>query len=44
MQYLARTTRHLVADYVVKDAATLTETKAISRFAIEKFLSARWTR
>ena len=39
VQYLARTKRHLVADYVVKDAATLTETKAISRFAIEKFLS-----
>ncbi len=39
VQYLARTKRHLVADYVVKDAATLTETKAISRFALEKFLS-----
>ncbi len=39
VQYLARTKRHLVADYVVKDAATLTETRAISRFAIEKFLS-----
>ena len=39
VQYLARTKRHLVADFVVKDAATLTETKAISRFAIEKFLS-----
>ena len=39
VQYLARTKRHLVADFVVKDAATLTETKAISRFALDKFLS-----
>ena len=39
VQYLARTKRHLVADFIVKDAATLQETKQISRFALEKFLS-----
>ncbi len=39
VQYLARTKRHLVADFVVKDAATLQETRQISRFALEKFLS-----
>lgn len=39
VQYLARTKRHLIADYVVKDAATLAETRQISKFALEKFLS-----
>ena len=38
-QYLARTKRHLIADFAVKDAATLAETKQISKFALEKFLS-----
>lgn len=39
VQYLARTKRHLIADFIVKDAATLPETKKISRFALDKFLS-----
>ncbi len=39
VQYLARTKRHLVADFVVKEAATLQETRQISKFALERFLS-----
>ena len=39
VQYLARTKRHLVADFVLKDSPSLTETRQISRFALDKFLS-----
>ena len=39
VQYLARTKRHLIADFPLKDSPTLTETRQISRFALDKFLS-----
>ena len=39
VQYLARTKRNLLADYPTKDQPSLTETRQISRFALEKFLS-----
>ena len=39
VQYLARTKRHLIADFALKDSPTLTETRQISRFALDKFLS-----
>ena len=39
VQYLARTKRHLVADFVLKDSPGLIETRQISRFALDKFLS-----
>ncbi len=39
VQYLARTRRHLVADFIVKENVTLAETRQISQFAIDKFLS-----
>ncbi len=38
-QYLARSKRQIAADFPLKDAPTLLETKAISKFLIEKFLS-----
>jgi F-type H+-transporting ATPase subunit gamma len=38
-QFLARTKRNLIADFELKDACTLLETKPISNFAIEKFLN-----
>jgi F-type H+-transporting ATPase subunit gamma len=38
-QFLARTRRDLMADFELKDAPSFTETKAIARFCIEKFLS-----
>ncbi len=39
VQYLARTKRHLVADFQLKDSPTLTETRQISKFALDRFLS-----
>ena len=39
VQYLARTKRNLLADYPTKDQPTLSETRQISRFALDKFLS-----
>jgi F-type H+-transporting ATPase subunit gamma len=38
-QFVARTRRELLADFELKDAPTILETKAVSRFCIEKFLS-----
>lgn len=38
-QFLARTRRELLADFELKDAPTFVETKAISKFCAEKFLS-----
>jgi F-type H+-transporting ATPase subunit gamma len=38
-QYLARAKRQLIADFHLKDSPTLADTKAISRFIIEKFVS-----
>ena len=38
-QFVARTKRELVADFELKDAPTFVETKAISRFCVEKFLN-----
>ena len=39
VQYLARTKRNLLADYPTKDSPSLSETRQISRFALDKFLS-----
>ena len=39
VQYLARTKRHLVADFIVKENVTMAETRQISQFAIDRFLS-----
>jgi F-type H+-transporting ATPase subunit gamma len=38
-QFIARTRRQLLADFELKDAPTILETKAISKFCVEKFLS-----
>ena len=38
-QFIARTRRELLADFQLKDAPTILETKAISKFCVEKFLS-----
>ncbi|MEO8439813.1 MAG: ATP synthase F1 subunit gamma [Spartobacteria bacterium] len=38
-QFVARTKRDLLADFELKDAPTILETKAISKFCVEKFLS-----
>ena len=38
-QFIARTRRELTADFELKDAPTILETKAISRFCLEKFLT-----
>ncbi len=38
-QYVARTKRELLADFELKDSPTILETKAISKFCVEKFLS-----
>lgn len=38
-QFLARTKRNMIADFALKDQPSFLETKAISKFAIEKFLS-----
>lgn len=37
--FLARTRRELLADFELRDAPTFVETKAISKFAIDKFLA-----
>ncbi len=39
VQYLARTKRNLLADYPTKDQPSLSETRQISKFALDKFLS-----
>jgi len=39
VQYLARTRKDLLADFQLKDAPGLIDTKPISRFLIDKFLS-----
>ena len=38
-QFLARTKRNMIADFGLKDQPSFLETKAISKFAIEKFLA-----
>ena len=38
-QFVARTRRELLADFELKDSPTILETKAISRFCLEKFLN-----
>jgi F-type H+-transporting ATPase subunit gamma len=38
-QFIARTRREMLADFELKDAPTFVETKAISKFCAEKFLS-----
>ncbi|MEY2542599.1 MAG: F-type H+-transporting ATPase subunit gamma, partial [Verrucomicrobiota bacterium] len=38
-QFVARTKRELLADFELKDAPSFVETKAISKFAMEKFLN-----
>ena len=39
VQYVARTKRELLADFSLKDNPTLAETRALSKFALERFLS-----
>jgi len=39
VQYLARTRKELLADFALKDAPGLLDTKPISKFMMEKFLS-----
>jgi F-type H+-transporting ATPase subunit gamma len=38
-QFLARARRELLADFELKDAPTILETKSISKFCVEKFLT-----
>ena len=38
-QFVARTKRDLLADFELKDSPSFVETKAISKFCVEKFLS-----
>src|ERR1041385_7367044 len=38
-QFIVRTRRELIADFPLKDTPAFTETKEISKFAVEKFLS-----
>ena len=38
-QFLSRTKRNMIADFALKDQPSFLETKSISKFAIEKFLS-----
>jgi F-type H+-transporting ATPase subunit gamma len=38
-QFIVRTRRELLADFPLKDAPAFTETKEISKFAVEKFLT-----
>ena len=38
-QYLARTKRNLLADFPAKDNPSLAETRQISKFALDRFLS-----
>ena len=38
-QFVARTRRQLLADFELKDAPTILETKPISKFCVEKFLA-----
>jgi F-type H+-transporting ATPase subunit gamma len=38
-QFIVRTRRELLADFPLKDAPAFTDTKEISKFAVEKFLS-----
>ena len=39
VQFLARTKRNLLADFAAKDKPTLAETRQISKFALDRFLS-----
>jgi F-type H+-transporting ATPase subunit gamma len=39
VQYLARTKKDLLADFALKDSPSLVDTKPISKFLIDKFLS-----
>ena len=39
VQFLARTKRNLLADFPAKDSPTLAETRQISKFALDRFLS-----
>jgi len=39
VQYLARTKRQIIADFALKDAPTLPDTKIISKLIIDKFLA-----
>ena len=39
VQFLARTKRNLLADFAAKDRPTLAETRQISKFALDRFLS-----
>src|SRR5438105_351541 len=38
-QFIVRTKRELLADFELKDAPTILETKAMAKFCVEKFLS-----
>jgi F-type H+-transporting ATPase subunit gamma len=38
-QYIVRARRNLIADFQLKESPTLLETKVVSKFLIEKFLS-----
>src|SRR5436853_3035798 len=38
-QFVARTKRELLADFELKDSPSFVETKAISKFALEKFIT-----
>ena len=38
-QFIARTRRELLADFTLKDSPNFLETKAVSKFCVEKFLS-----
>ena len=39
VQYLARTKRQLISDFALKDSPALSDTKVISKFILDKFLS-----
>lgn len=39
VQFVTRTNRNLLADFTLKDAPAFVETKAISKFALDKFVS-----
>lgn len=43
-QAMARTKREIVADFAIKDPVAFLETKPVSQFAIEKFLSGEYAR
>ncbi len=41
VQYVARTKRELLADFALKDNPTLAETRQLSKFALEQFVSGK---